>query len=612
MSGLPTVTVLLDDGTGTFPLNITSKCLLAEGLSYTRGRDDWQGGVTAGSLTLTLNNSDGRFTPGSTILGSPSPIKVDQRIRVKTTVNGITYTRFTGYVKAWPVAWPATVSTFSTVQLTATDAQARAERRPLRSVVEEEILADSPSPYYTLAEPEGATTAADTSGNQAPALTMTGSGTDVVFGTATGPGTDGLTAATFAAGKYLEGAFIDVGTGAFWAIRCAVDTSTASTFLVNLGDGGDLLFRLETSPAGFAQATASNIFPGAPGSALGATGAVSIADSATHDLLATLSVSGAGATLTLYVDGTLAATNTSGVAAAFAPTRLRVGNTNLVGSLSHVAVFHSASALTAGRVDAQADAALNGFAGESGTARITRTAGYANLALGTLDTSLTNVAFSDITGTSAWDAIQQATDAEMGVTFIDGSGNLIFHNRNRVPAKTAPDLTLAASFVTADAQPTQDDQQIINYLEVTSETTGVPQLARDTASETTHGRYDPGGVSYLVTTDAEALDRANWIVSEFKEPTTRFGTLRIDMYGMSALQASTVLTALEIDAWLRVTSFPSQTPDGTTVNVVIEGYTETISATEWSIVCNVVSQSLFSPVWILGVSALGVDTRLYV
>ena len=119
---LPTLTVLLDDGTGTFPFDITSKVLGTDGYQITKGRDDWQGGVTAGELRLTLDNSDGRFTPGSTILGTPSPIVVDQRIRLFENliaggfdetgfdVGGFdpVYARFTGYVKSWPVTWPAT------------------------------------------------------------------------------------------------------------------------------------------------------------------------------------------------------------------------------------------------------------------------------------------------------------------------------------------------------------------------------------------------------------------------------------------------------------------------------------------------------------------------
>ena len=82
---LPTPTVLLDDGTGSFPYDVTDKVLAVDGYDLDRGRQDWQGGVTSGSLGLTLNNSDGRFTPGSTTIATPSPIRVDQQIRLIET-----------------------------------------------------------------------------------------------------------------------------------------------------------------------------------------------------------------------------------------------------------------------------------------------------------------------------------------------------------------------------------------------------------------------------------------------------------------------------------------------------------------------------------------------
>ena len=86
---LPTLRVDLDDGTGSFPYDITGRVLAVNGYTITRGRDDWQDATNAGDLTLTLNNSDGRFTPGSTILDTPSPITVDQRIRVTESLPGI-------------------------------------------------------------------------------------------------------------------------------------------------------------------------------------------------------------------------------------------------------------------------------------------------------------------------------------------------------------------------------------------------------------------------------------------------------------------------------------------------------------------------------------------
>ena len=71
-------------------------------------------------------------------------------------------------------------------------------KRPMRSMLEQEILLDTPTAYYTLGEPEGATSAGDTSGNGLASLTIAGTGAALTFGTSTGPA-DGLPAPTLRA-----------------------------------------------------------------------------------------------------------------------------------------------------------------------------------------------------------------------------------------------------------------------------------------------------------------------------------------------------------------------------------------------------------------------------
>src|SRR5690349_7517965 len=109
MSGLPDTRFFLDDGTGTYPINITSYVLLTEGMTFTRGRADTESATSAGTLNLILKNgvkgAVGAFTPGSTVLHSPSVIKLDAGIRVTEKVNGTTYNRYTGFVKSWAVGW---------------------------------------------------------------------------------------------------------------------------------------------------------------------------------------------------------------------------------------------------------------------------------------------------------------------------------------------------------------------------------------------------------------------------------------------------------------------------------------------------------------------------
>ena len=252
---------------------------------------------------------------------------------------------------------------------------------------------------------------------------------------------------------------------------------------------------------------------------------------------------------------------------------------------------------------------------------MTRLAGYANLPVGTLDTSLTNVAFTDITGKAAAEAIRDVADAEFGLAFFDGSGNLTFHNRNRAIAKTTPDTTIDANFLAEGTQFIVDMQGVINYFEVTAEGTKVKQLVRDTVSEygdathPKHGRYPSPKSSYLVQTDAEALDRANWLVSTHSQPAPRIGSLVIDVLTMTADQ-QTAMLSLEPNSWLRVIGLPGQTPGSTIADFIVQGWAEAVNAGEWTLTINAANKAVAAPTpWILGHATYGVlgsTTRLYV
>lgn len=500
MSGLPTTRVWLDDGTGAFPYDVTTYARLRDGFSFSRGREDEQAEVTSGQLSLAFNNAGGEFTPGSTALATPSPITVDQRIRLSesfltnltfdagvsgwtggnavvasvatpvrngagamrltaiaaadmsgstaTGTSGVPVTpgatyrlsgwfrsavtarncfvrvrfytaagalvstvvssdvtdsttgwtqasttmvvpataafagisavvkapaageqhyvddmwfgmdRFTGYVKSWRVGWPAGVDSHSVVQVTATDAQARAERRILKSIVEEEILARSPIFYYTLNAPEGATSVADVSGNQAPILTETDPGA-VTFGTAIGPGPNGQTAASFPAG--------------LGALRATIDPVEFRSTLV--------VYQASASPGGTIVGTQENDFL--------ATG-LQLFDGEWHVAVTTMpSQADGGGTGTRYRDG--AVIWTAGGSAWQPPgTDLWVGGlggTDYVGNLAHVALFEQL--LTADDVEEITDAIFTGFAGETGAQRIARIAGYAGIPVGAMGPGLT-------------------------------------------------------------------------------------------------------------------------------------------------------------------------------------------------------------------------------
>lgn len=594
MAGLPTVQVLLDDGTGTYPYDVTTFARMVEGYKFTRGRQDELSNPSPGTFSLVFDNTDGRFTVGSTIIASPSPIKMDQKIRVKLTANATTVTRFTQAVQNWPTEWPEGSDQFSVAAISGTDVQSQAERRTLRSVIAETILADSPSAYYPLGEPTGATAAADTSGNQKPNLVTVGSGAPVTFGNSGGLTTDSLTVATFSAGQYLstDGFNSPVSNAAeFWFKTTTVNQGLALPSVATGGPGGGLTID-----------GSGHLVAGVR------TSAAVVTDGNWHHVYLTM------ATNDVVLDGVSLGglTGTASSQLLIIGAAPGSGLATFTGSIAQVAAYNGVPSSPANHYLAGS----TGFAGESGTARITRLAGYGSLTLGALDPSLTNVAIEQLADKKLMDAIRDVADAEMGLAYFDGSGSLVFHNRNRVAAKTSPDVTIDANFLAEGTRFEYDMQGVLNYFAVTATGTSVTQVARNLTSEVTnkHGRYDTSK-TYLVQTDPEALDRANWLVSTHGEPAARVGSLAIDVLTMTAAQQATMLI-LEPDTWLRVTGLPGQTVGGTTADFIVQGFGETLTAAEWTIAANAANQPVRYPTpWILGdttYSVLGSTTRLYV
>lgn len=575
---VPDLTFLLDDGTGTFPHDISTYVRSADGYSFSRGRADWQGGVTAGQLSITLNNLDGRFTAGSTIISSPSPIVVDQQVRLIETVGGTDFVRGTWYVKSWPVTWPATVSTFAVVALTAVDAQARAERRILQSMPTEEVLLNDLTFYFPFNEPNGSKSVGDASGSGF-VLKMVGPGsTDVTFGVTQGMATTAETVADFDSNNLrwllAEAPFTYGGSGYTAWFMTLKTTAVSGVILAGL-DGTTVLSLDGSGSLVLSDHGTPRIISDAP-----------VNDGEWHTVWVSNDwLAGSPGIVTMVIDGVSQGSAAGSVGTGSWRVQLGFGFT---GSIGHFCLAGSSAAIA----DNLSEAFMTGYNDEPGTDRLGRLAGYVGLPVGTFDDSLTNVPFADFTGSAAQDVMQQVTDAEGGALYINGDGEQTFHNRAHSPSKTAPDLTLSASFVTPDVQPVVDDQQLVNYFE-TSAVTGVPQVVRDAASEATHGRYS-GSADYLVSTDVEALDRATWIVAAYAEPTIRYGTLTINLYKMDPSLAALVLAAVDVDCWLRLTDMAPQNPDGCTVDVVVEGFSESGTGESWVITCNVVSRSLFT------------------
>lgn len=623
MAGLPTITVKLDDGTGTFPYDISAYVKLDQGITITAGRSDELSTIQASTCTLTLDNSDGRFTFGST---TPYNIAVDRQIRVSETINATTYNRFTGYVQEWPAAWPDGSDVFSTVTITASDLLARLSRGQLRSVIEEVILADHPIAYYTMGEGAGTTTATDSSGNGQSALKSVGTGAAVVFGNATGPAFDSLTALQLAGGKYLQGT-ITTSPTAPPTVRIELSYLRASVpaaaeYLISLSDltgQYGISIGVEGGTGKVFVWQDGSVVPGNP---VGKT-ANSYTDNATHHIL--LDWSYVTSHFDLWVDGAVVASLSTNLSASpFTNAAvLRIGHaipsintdpTGATGTFAHVAIYTSTVAVAVHSAAEQsgliesADTRIKRVLGWRG---ITSTAGIeagVDAALDWYDTSTKSPA-TVITDTAVDDG---------GAFYIDGSGNPVYHNRqHRALRYGSPAASLTADDLDPGSAVTVDMQLVRNDVTVTTPA-GASVRVINSSSNTAHGQYPatvdsrfyPGAGG--VDDDVMALGLANWLASTYGEPSPRLASVQIDLLTQTVAKQQAI-AALTLDDAIALSGLPSQTPGGTSLTVFLDGWTEVIADDSWTFTVNT-SPARTAQAWILGDATLGVlgsTTRIH-
>jgi hypothetical protein len=605
MGGLPTLLVELDDGSGTFPHDVTDYVDLSAGWSIPRGRDTEGDSIDPSTLTIAFKNDDGEFT-----LGDPTfDIAVDQGIRLTETLGGTTSARFAGYVQNWPTSWDSPTGTKSTTRVTAVDRLSRLERARLRSMLEEEILLDSPSAYYTLGEPEGATAGGDTSGNSQRPLGTLGSGTALSFGTGVGP-IDGLTAVQLFGGKNLGVRLADTFASNILVAEAfvALGSDPVGYPILELTAGGVML-RLSVDVTGL---YVERLVMGVGGGGVGAPG--SWMDGQTRHL-AMVHDLGTG-DVGLYIDG-VDQGSTFIATTSFTTPVLYVGRSAedsgvMTGTVSHVAVWQSAGS-PATRIAAHALTGLSGT--ESSDDRVARLVSYVGMTGADLDLeagSSTLVAQST-SGGSVMDALNDAVATEGGALFIAGDGKLTLHSRNHPVA--AATSAAVVTLTTADTVPDNltwsvDKNHLVNYVEA-SRPNGATQTSQNAASVAQFDQY-PESLSLLVETDDEVADAAAWRANANATVAPRLTSVTVDLMTLADDTLREDLLGLELGDRITISGFPSQSPEAT-ADLLIEGWSEEQSIDSWTLTLNTIPAETYRA-WILGdstYSVLGSTTRLY-
>jgi hypothetical protein len=567
---------------------------LADRIGIAFGRQDERSTADANSLSLTLDNTDGRFTAGRSASPYYPNVKIGRPIRVRVTPPGGTVvTRFVGFIDEWPVEWDGT-DAYAKAKIRATSRLARLGLSArLRSVIEETILEDAPVRYWTMGDPSGSTSAAESSGSNGAPLTAAGSGTAVVFGNATGPASDGLTAAQFGGAATWSGGV--PGTVQFSGQYLSAETTPAEVYVVRA------TVLLSTLPSASAHAyivnggTQPDDIPGvanidSPAIAVDELGRVcikgltgpSINDGATHDVALLIDP---GVEARLYVDGVSAGTGT--VVASASPPRYDVGQ-GLSGTVSHVAVYAGGTPPTSTQIADWADAVLTGSTGERTDERLLRILGWAGVASTeiTTETGVETMTYQQTSGQSVVEALRDVESTEGGVLYDRADGNVGFHNRShRYQQTPAVTLDMASQHVGSDYSPKLDRSTLVNDATVENPTTGESARAVDEDSRDEYGIATSSSRSLADTYDP-LLQKAYWQLASYAEPRNRVPSLTVDVLAHQGLTPSAqTLLGITVGDLLAVTNAPSQS-DTTSPSYFVEGYTETIGPESYEITFN--------------------------
>jgi hypothetical protein len=600
LTGLPTLAVELEDGSGNFTNDVTAYVRLDKGWSLSRGWSDEndEDSVQPAILRLRLDNTDGKFTLGASNFNG---ITKHKRLRLSETVGGTTYRRVVGYVNDWPTQWDSAMGNIAFASLVVSDRFARMNRRKLRSILEQEILLDAPAAYYTLGEPSGSLSAGDTSGNGRLSLTAAGSGNPVVFGSATGPAFDGLTAVQFAApGQYLANVF----TASVSAVSLEVFFNVAT---VPIGAGPSLFRAVGSSGAPVARididAGTGVLSFLVNGTAF--SGAVSVCDGVNHHAALTYD----GATLRGYLDGGLV--SSTAVTGSLSIVGLWVGQ-GMTGTASHAAFY--STALTAARVLAHSNTGLVGVSSDRADQRIARLASYANIA--TADQNLEtgqqpSMATQSTAGQSVLDAMRDVAQAEGGGVFMQGDGKLALHNKSHrvIKACGTPAITVTADLIDPDMTWASD-----NYLFNTATGTrsgGAQQTSVNAVSVGKYEEWPTDRSNSLLPTDELMLNELQWVTTMYGEPLPRLSAVTFDLLTLPQATVQALL-ALELGDLMRITGWPAQSP-ASSIDLIVEGFDEAQTEKSWTLTFNTAPGSLFKA-WVLGDSTYSVldsTTRLY-
>lgn len=134
-----------------------------------------------------------------------------------------------------------------------------------------------------------------------------------------------------------------------------------------------------------------------------------------------------------------------------------------------------------------------------------------------VDTGDSVVQGGQLVGVNVWGLLQQIADSELGELYVRGDGAVVFRHRNALytdARSTTPQATFGdsgAELRYTSLRVVNDDLQLINNA-ITQTVGGTQQQAFDSNSITQFGTRAYSRTDLLLTTDADALQQAGYLV----------------------------------------------------------------------------------------------------
>lgn len=222
----------------------------------------------------------------------------------------------------------------------------------------------------------------------------------------------------------------------------------------------------------------------------------------------------------------------------------------------------------------------NGYAGELASDRIRRAADEAGLEVAILPGASAPLGPQPRAAT-ALDVIRDAEKADLGLLFERGPVLAYIPHAARFNPAVALALDWSLGHLHDPPEPTDDDQRLRNQW-TASRPSGSDRTVTDEASIQRFRRY-PDGDQFNVQTDDQLADVAGWKVAEGTIDQMRWPRLSIDLIRNPELVTDWL--GCEVGSRVTVANAPTQV-QGEVIDLIIEGYTESIGKNYWTVELN--------------------------